>query len=688
MTFTHFRHAAGMLLGLLFCTANAISSTDPDLLLDLVLDPQTRQLKAEAELQIPARSFRFLLHESLHVTRAQVGDHMVTTEKSGGPKGYRHWTIHLGKANQKLTIHYEGQLPALERDRDHRSVLGGMPPMAAPEGSFLSSGSAWYPRPADLFSYRVKLAVPYGQRALVAGKRIAETVPAKTGEGYRATFEFIQPSDGIDLMAGPWVVREKTVKRGTQAPLHLRTFFPADLDAMPGLAQAYLDDTEAYIDRYSLVIGAYPYSEFSIVASPLPTGFGMPTMTYLGAEVLRLPFIRKTSLGHEILHNWWGNGVYVDYERGNWSEGLTTFMADYAYKQDESATAASEMRLAWLRDAAVFAGEEPGALRDFRSRANAAGATVGYGKSAMVFVMLRDRLGEKVFNQGIRNFWATQRFKVAGWDDLQAAFETASGQKLGAFFAPWLDQQALPDIAIARAESAPRGKQHLLTITFKKKDAILPMRLPLEVSAAGRHETHWVELDAARDSATMKLAFKPQALRLDPEMRVWRRLEPGQLPPILRQWMAAGKPQLVNAARSSEAIAAVTQLSGRIFESKPEPIAIAQLSAALNGKNPVLLAGTHAEIDQALGSAGLPPRPAKLAGQGSAQVWTVAGQSSQLAIISGQDAAALNALQRGLPHYGGQSWLIFEQGRAINKGIWPASVPEIKVISAAAKDKR
>jgi aminopeptidase N len=141
------------------------------------------------------------------------------------------------KANQKGRIHYEGHLPALERDRDHRSVLGGMPPMAAPEGSFLSSGSGWYPRPADLFSYRVKLAVPYGQRALVAGKRIAETLPAKTGESYRASFEFTQPSDGIDLMAGPWVVREKTVKRGAQPPLHLRTFFPADLDAMPGLAQ-------------------------------------------------------------------------------------------------------------------------------------------------------------------------------------------------------------------------------------------------------------------------------------------------------------------------------------------------------------------------------------------------------------------------------------------------------------------
>ena len=37
--------------------------------------------------------------------------------------------------------------------------------------------------------------------------------------------------------------------------------------------------------------------------------------------------------------------------------------------------------------------------------------------------------------------------------------------------------------------------------------------------------------------------------------------------------------------------------------------------------------------------------------------------------------AALAALQRGLPHYGAQSWLVFDGGRAIAKGTWPASLP-------------
>ena len=688
MTFAGFPQATGALLGLLLYAASAFGATNPDLVLDLWLDPQTRQLKAEAELLIKGNTFRFLLHESLHVTSAQVGDQAHSVERSSGPKGYRQWNIRLNKGQQKLIIRYAGELPPLDRQRDHRSVLGGMPPMAAPEGSFLSAGSAWYPRPADSFSYQVKLSLPGTQRGLVAGRRISETLPSNPGARYQASFEFTQPSDGIDLMSGPWIVREKAVDRSGQAPLILRTYFPPELDAVSGLAQAYLDDTQRYIERYSRQIGAYPYSEFSIVASPLPTGFGMPTLTYIGADVLRLPFIRQTSLGHEILHNWWGNGVRVDYQRGNWSEGLTTFMADYAYKEDESPAAAREVRLAWLRDAAALTPDQQSPLRDFRSRANAAEATVGYGKAAMIFYMLRERLGKKIFDQGIRDLWADYRFRNASWDDLQAVFEKASGEQLDDFFLPWLTQKALPEISISHATTAGTGKKQHLNIHFAKSKATPSLRLPIEINAGQRHEIRWINLAAGNSSASIELDFKPEILRLDPEIQVWRRLASAQRPPILRTWIGAAGPQLLSAAVSPEETLAVNQLSGRIFEVTPKVIDEASLASALRGKQPILIAGSHAQIDKVLAKANLPARPTNLAGQGSAQVWTVQGQPFQLAVISADNAAAIAALQRGLPHYGGQSWLIFEQARAIKKGIWPVAVPEVPVSpTLSLKDK-
>ena len=57
----------------------------------------------------------------------------------------------------------------------------------------------------------------------------------------------------------------------------------------------------------------------------------MPTFTLLGRNVVKLPFIVRTSLGHEILHQWFGNSVYIDSNKGNWAEGLTTYLADHFY---------------------------------------------------------------------------------------------------------------------------------------------------------------------------------------------------------------------------------------------------------------------------------------------------------------------------------------------------------------------
>ena len=86
-----------------------------------------------------------------------------------------------------------------------------------------------------------------------------------------------------------------------------------------------------------------------------------------------------------------------------------------------------------------------------------------------------------------------------------------------------------------------------------------------------------------------------------------------------------------------------------------------------------MLIGLHPDVDTALSEAGLPPRPAFLAGRGSAQVWTIARDAGPpVAVVSARDAVALQALLAPLPHYGAQSWLVFDGRRALDRGVWPA----------------
>jgi hypothetical protein len=645
--------------------------------LEVELDPAARTLRASALLRPATNPFTFGLHPSLTMDAASVDGRPVRLETLAPEHGLRRWRIVLPQGAQ-LRLDYHGTLPALDRSLDHRGVLRRLPPMASPEGSFLPAGSGWYPQPSTQFGYRVGLSLPAGQRALVAGRLTSEALPADTSGRYRARYEFAHPADGIDLMAGPWQVRERILARSDGDPLRLRTWFPPALDAVPGLAEAYLDDSRRYLERHAAEVGPYPFTEFSVVAGPLPTGFGMPTLTYLGEAVLRLPFIRASSLGHEALHNWWGNGVFVDYRRGNWSEGLTTFMADHAYKEAESAAAAREMRLAWLRDFAALPASSERPLAEFRARTHGAEAAIGYGKAAMLFVMLRDLIGADAFARGIRDFWAAQRFRAASWQDLQRSFERSAGRSLAGFFEQWLTRTGGPAPAIRSALATPHAGRSRLTLQIEQPAPAYALHLPVEISWPGRSEQHWVEIDGGRTTVTLEFDEAPTGVELDPDLRLWRVLEPARLPPILRQWIVARAPRVVLAGgqgdtpaedEMEEVEAAATALAARLFELEPQR----ERPAALGRPGgPLLLVGLHAAVDAALAAAGLPPRPADPGRRGSAQVWTVvADGAAPVAVVSARDTEALRALLRPLPHYGAQSWLVFEGGRATERGVWP-----------------
>jgi hypothetical protein len=297
----------------------------------------------------------------------------------------------------------------------------------------------------------------------------------------------------------------------------------------------------------------------------------------------------------------------------------------------------------------------------------------------MLFFMLRDRIGEEAFGRGIRIFWETHRFRIASWEDLRAAFEKASGQALGGFFDQWLNRAGGPELRIAeaRARAAAGGTQ--LTLAIEQSAPAYALRVPVETVSGARSEMRWVEIDRERQTVALEVGAVPDAVRLDSELRLWRLIEREELPPILRQWILARAPRLALPSDGGEVRAAAVALAKAFFEAPVRPVPIAE---ALQGAEPALIVGLHADVDAALARFELPPRPRQISGRGSAQVWTVVRDPGRapLAVISARDAESIQALARPLPHYGSQSFLAFEGARAIERGVWPASVRQVPVI--------
>ncbi|UJP00922.1 MAG: M1 family peptidase [Nitrosomonas sp.] len=636
------------------------------------IDPVNRTIEGKSLITVDKpRELQLMLGAGYEVIQADFNDGPlgIGREQANQP---HIWNIpFLFRHQVQFLIRWKGVLAPLDTSLDHQQTLGRPVAVSGAAGTFLPDGSDWYPRVAgQLVRYKVSIELPSGQKGLVAGRLIEEQ---ESPQNYQAVFQFSHPAEGIDLMAGPYAIETQTHQNINHKPIQLRTYFYPQIS---GLSKDYLDAVKRYLDLYESSIGEYPYTEFSVVSSPTPTGFGMPTLTYLGTDVLQLPFIRNTSLGHEVLHNWWGNGVYPDYKSGNWSEGLTTFMADYAYKEQESDAAAHDMRLSWLRDFAALQPGQDAPLTAFTSRTHGASKIVGYNKAAMFFFMLRDHLGETIFQRGIQGLWKVQRFRTTSWLDVQKMFEMVSGQPLGPFFAQWLNRSGVPAIELAEVKNAVAGSGYELSITLKQSEPAYQLHVPVAVETQQGNTIHRLDVQQAQQTFTLKLTDKPLAVSLDPDLRLFRHLAPGEAPPILREVMVNAATQTVLLSDQPEVRKIAETLASKLQDRKLHTVAPGDpLSTA-----PTLVIGLQQEIDAWLAAKQLPARPDETGKKGSAQVWTLArADGASLAIISAQDAASIEALIRPLPHYGRQSYLVFDGRQAIEKGTWPMQVQRVVV---------
>ncbi|WP_242447207.1 M1 family metallopeptidase [Nitrosomonas supralitoralis] len=636
------------------------------------IDPVNRTIEGKNLITVNnPRELQLMLGAAYEVTQAEFNDGPLGVGREQANRAHI-WNIPFYFRHQiQFLIQWRGTLASLDTSLDHQQTLGRPVAAGGESGSFLPDASNWYPRVVgQLARYKVSIELPSGQKGLVAGRLVEER---DTGQAYQASFEFPHPAEGIDLMTGPYVIETQTHQSINHKPIQLRTYFHPQVSS---LSKDYLDAVKRYLDLYESWIGEYPYMEFSVVSSPTPTGFGMPTLTYLGIDVLQLPFIRDTSLGHEVLHNWWGNGVYPDYSSGNWSEGLTTFMADYAYKEREGSEAAREMRLGWMRDFAALQPGQDAPLTVFTSRTHGASKIVGYNKAAMFFFMLRDYLGDTVFQRGIQGIWKVQRFRITSWQELQKIFEMISGQNLHSFFSQWLERTGAPAITISDVKNIAMDSGYELSITLKQSEPAYQLRVPVAIENSTGTTTHILDLQQEQQVFTLKLTDKPLSVSLDPDLRLFRQLTRGEAPPILREVMVNATTQTILLSAKVDIRKIAETLTGKLQDRKPQIAAPDEpLSAAST-----LVIGLKPEVDAWLAANQLPARPDEINNKGTAQVWTLArAEGASLAIISARDAASLEALIRPLPHYGRQSYLAFDAQQVIEKGIWPMQVQKVAV---------
>jgi aminopeptidase N len=282
-------------------------------------------------------------------------------------------------------------------------------------------------------------------------------------------------------------------------------------------------------------IGPYRYGELASVQSTTRFG-GMENagnIFYAESKITGQGAIEPLVV-HEVAHQWFGNAVTeADWHHAWLSEGFATYFTAL-YLEDRYGVEVLRARMREARDRLIAhrQGAPGSSIVDFDVLEPKAllGAEI-YQGGAWLLHMLRWRVGEEAFWQGIRRYYERFAGGNAYTADFERSVEEACRCELGSFFERWLLDEELPEIE-GRWWLGRRGGVviELERSSGTKEDLELELELELELRAAdGRAARRTLVLDRPRVRERLDPGFVPVRVVLDPDVTLLARF-PEELP--------------------------------------------------------------------------------------------------------------------------------------------------------------
>jgi aminopeptidase N len=290
--------------------------------------------------------------------------------------------------------------------------------------------------------------------------------------------------------------------------------YPEDLATI----QPQLDETPVILDLYENLFEIYPFHNEKYGHAQFGWGGGMEHTT-----VSFMVNFDRQLIAHEMAHQWFGDKVTCGSWKDIWlNEGFATYVASLVIENFDGLDAfifdkedmisyitSSPAGSVYLTDA-----EATNVNRIFSSR-------LSYNKGAMVLEMLRFKLGDAAFFQGIKNYLADPNlaYKYAVTANLQSHLEAVYGQSLTEFFNDWIYNQGYPTYSIT-AQNWGAG-QAKFTIHQTQSDpsvSYFEMPVPVRIYGSGGQQADLVLNNTFEgQQILMNVPFQVSSVEFDPE---------------------------------------------------------------------------------------------------------------------------------------------------------------------------
>ncbi len=279
----------------------------------------------------------------------------------------------------------------------------------------------------------------------------------------------------------------------------------AGMPAITGIMQDY----DTLFSPYPFAKEKYGHCEFSF-------GGGMEHQT--------ISFMQNTDVGlqaHELAHHWFGNMITCNSWEDIWlNEGFATYLGAMEYVKAGLSNWPREGQQ-WINlitsepGGSVFCTDTTDLYRIFSGR-------LSYGKGAMLLRMLRWKLGDEVFWNGIRSYIQNPvyAYGFVRTPDFIAKMEQASGQSLTEFFSDWYKGQGYPNYQINATLLSNQVNLKVFQTSSHPSVSFFEMPVPIRIYGGGQDTLVILNHQLSGEEFNFTVPFSPDSIRFDPDREI------------------------------------------------------------------------------------------------------------------------------------------------------------------------
>jgi aminopeptidase N len=367
--------------------------------------------------------------------------------------------------------------------------------------------------PADKASFEFIVTAPSPYRVISNGTKTEEK---ETGDGKKLTHwkEDISLSTKVMVIG----VSRFAVKTFEDSPPGIPVsawVYPQD--SLPGFRNySVAPSILKFLTRY---IGPYPYEKLANVQSKTIFG-GMENASAIFYEETSASLFQniESLLAHEIAHQWFGDMASEKSFPHLWlSEGFATYLTHIYIESKYGADSLNQEMKNDRGDIIEFVKGSDRPVVDSVSPLMGLLNANSYQKGGWILHMLRRQLGDTIFHNIIKSYYAMYAGKNADTRDFQKVCEKESGKDLHVFFDQWLYSPGLPKLDVEWNYDEKNKKVSIKVKQLQNNSFQFPLGIKMQ-GGSGKIQLETLNVTSQDQQFLLPAKERPAQISLDPSV--------------------------------------------------------------------------------------------------------------------------------------------------------------------------